>query len=165
MRKHICFVLSAVMLLCAVVGASPAITADSESEGAIYQMPDADVNDNPYAQQYEIVFAPVRGTFSEEEIGLMHLRASKMPDYIIDSFTDEEIAEFAKATKAVISVSYYTETFDEVSGESSMVNISYEDFQQLELVDAGEEEYYLPALIQSEMEQGAETTPTKGSYN
>lgn len=139
MKKFFCFSLMVAMLLCAVM-VMPSSGSNAAEEADFSLVPDSDPmadlqNNNPYAIQSEITFTPVRNAPSARELGIMRLREAGCSDFTIECFSDEDLEILSTATKVLISTSYFAETIDEESGESSMAGVSYEDFMRLEEQD------------------------------
>lgn len=152
MKKVIGFSLIAVLLLCTVIGVPSSTGASSPAENTFSLVSDPDPiadsqGDNPYILQSEIIFSPVEDDLTSRELGIMRLREAGCSDFTIGCFSDEDLELLSTATSVITCTSYFTEVFDEESGESSLVAISYEDFLQLEQQDVIEEEETLPILI------------------
>lgn len=165
MKRTVCFQIAIVLLIFAVIGIPSAAIASAPAENVFSPVSDNDSidasqNDSPFVLQSEIIFNPVKDAASDRDLGVMRLREAGCSEFTIGCFSDEELELLSTAKKVIITTAYFAEVCDESSGESNMVNISYEDFLQLEQQDIIEEEE-LPVLISSDdsSEQGMVSSP------
>lgn len=155
MKKLFSFLLAAAMIVSAIAAVPSNASANSPDEPAFYSVPESDSafpeqSENPFALQDEITFSPVRRAPSSRELGIMRLREAGCSDFSIESFSDEELEQLSAAKKVIISTSYFAEVYDADSGEASLVNISYDNFIELEQEDVLEDEEELPILLPSD---------------
>ena len=155
MKKIFSFLLAAAMIVSAIAAVPSNASAYSQDEPTFYLVPESDTafpeqSETPFVIQDEIIFSPVRSAPSGRELGIMKLREAGCSDFSIESFSDEELEQLSTATKVIISTSYFAEVYDADSGEASLVNISYDNFIELEQQDILEDEEELPILLPSD---------------
>ena len=164
MKKLFSFLLAAAMIVSVIAAVPSNASANSPDDPAFYSVPESDPafpeqSETPFVLQDEITFSPVRSTPSSRELGIMRLREAGCSEFSIESFSDEELEQLSEAKKVIISTSYFAEVYDEDDGEASLINISYDNFIELEQQDVLEDDEQLPILLPSNatVEQGQVT--------
>ena len=142
MKRIICFVMMAAMLLCVGFGTKSNAAAEPGQEPNFELQPVAlDASDpdyNPYAVCREITFTPVDDpSISARELGIMRIQESGGSDFL-DCFDDEFLELISTATSVSVAETYYLEQYDELTGEADLVAVSYEEFMNAEPAETEE---------------------------
>ncbi len=169
MKKLFSLLLTAAMIVSTLVAVPSGASASSPEEPTLYSVPEYDPafpeqSETPFAIQEEVTFSPVRSAPSSRELGIMRLREAGCSDFTIESFSDEELEQFSEAKKVIIITSYYAEVYDADADEASLINVSYDNFIELEQQDALEEEE-LPILLPSDANVEQEQISPMAAYN
>ena len=132
MKRIICFVMMAAMLLCVGFGTKSNAAAEPGQEPNFELQPVAlDASDpdyNPYAVYREITFTPVDDP--------------SISDFL-DCFDDEFLELISTATSVIVTEAYFLEEGD--SEETELVAVSYEEFMNAESDDSVGED--IPVIV------------------
>lgn len=147
MKRIICFVMMAAMLLCVGFGTKSNAAAEPGQEPNFELQPVAlDASDpdyNPYAVYREITFTPVDDpNISARELGIMRIQESGGSDFL-DCFDDEFLELISTATSVIVTEAYFLEEGD--SEETELVAVSYEEFMNAESDDSVGED--IPVIV------------------
>ena len=143
MKRIICFVMMAAMLLCVGFGTKSNAAAEPGQEPDFELQPVALDASDPYAVCREITFTPVDDpNISARELGIMRIQESGGSDFL-DCFDDEFLELISTATSVIVTEAYFLEEGD--SEETELVAVSYEEFMNAESDDSVGED--IPVIV------------------